>query len=496
MLVAALYLALAVLVDNIVTALPCIRLLPCISLDLEGGDWRLREKDLKVNLDVEEMPTSWYNIVSDLPEPLPPPLDPNTLKPASPDSLLRIFAKECILQETSTEKSIKIPDEVADAYIRNGRPTPIHRAKRLEDYLKTPAKIYFKREDLSPTGSHKPNTAIAQAFYAKKEGVERLTTETGAGQWGSALALGSAYFDMKCTVYMTRASYVQKPYRRVMMQLYGAEVLSSPSSNTSVGRSFHSQNNEHPGSLGIAISEALEDCLNHDTTKYCLGSVLNHVLLHQSIIGLEARKEFEKLDLKPDIIVGCIGGGSNFAGLAYPFVRDKLNKKSDPKFIGVEPKAVPSTTKGVYAYDYADTGKLTPLLKMYTVGHTYQCPPIHAGGLRYHGKAPSLSLLIKSGVVSTKAYTQNEIMEAGRLFSTIEGIVPAPETCHAVKAVIDEALTCKRTGEDKVILFNFSGHGLLDLKAYEDYFGGRLIDSEDQRNIEKSIASIPRVDSQ
>lgn len=457
----------------------------------------MREKQLKVNLDVEEMPTSWYNIVSDLPEPLPPPLDPNTLKPASPDSLLRIFAKECIMQEVSTEKSIRIPDEVIDAYIRNGRPTPIHRARRLEEQLKTPAKIYFKREDLSPTGSHKPNTAIAQAFYAKKEGVERLTSETGAGQWGSALALGSAYFDMKCTVYMTRASYVQKPYRRVMMQLYGAEVLPSPSNRTNIGRSFESQDHEHPGSLGIAISEALEDCLNHDTTKYCLGSVLNHVLLHQTIIGLEAKQEFEKLDSNPDIVIGCIGGGSNFAGLAYPFIRDRLSKKSDTKFIGVEPKAVPSTTKGVYAYDYADTGKLTPLLKMYTVGHTYQCPPIHAGGLRYHGKAPSLSLLIRNGIVTTKSYAQNQVMEAGRLFSTTEGIVPAPETCHAVKAVIDEALACKRTGEEKVILFNFSGHGLLDLKAYEDFLDNQLTDFEAKReDLQKSMSAIPKISEQ
>ena len=454
----------------------------------------MKDDRQKVNLDIEEMPTSWYNILTDLPEPLPPPLNAESLKPASPESLLRIFAKECILQEASTEKSIRIPDEVVEAYIRNGRPTPIHRAKRLEEYLKTPAKIYFKREDLSPTGSHKPNTAIAQTFYAKKQGVERVVTETGAGQWGSALALGSAYFDMKCTVYMTRASYKQKPYRRVMMQLYGAEVHDSPSSKTAIGRTFLMQDHDHPGSLGIAISEAIEDCLNHDTTKYCLGSVLNHVLLHQTIIGLEARLEFEKLDLEPDIVIGCIGGGSNFAGLAYPFIRDKLSRKRDTGFLAVEPKAVPSTTRGVYAYDYADTGKLTPLLKMYTVGHTYQCPPIHAGGLRYHGKAPSLSLLIRRGVIASRSYSQYEVMEAGKLFSTTEGIIPAPETCHAVKATIDEAIECRRTGEKKVILFGFSGHGLLDLKAYEDFLEGRLLNFEaDPEDLKKSMSTIPKI---
>jgi tryptophan synthase beta chain len=457
----------------------------------------LIDKNQKVNLDVEEMPTSWYNIVSDLPEPLPPPLNPESLKPAAPDYLLRIFAKECIVQEASTEKSIRIPDEVVDAYIKNGRPTPIYRAKRLEEYLKTPATIYFKREDLSPTGSHKPNTAIAQAFYARKQGVERLATETGAGQWGSALALGCAYFDMKCTVYMTRASFKQKPYRRVMMRLYGAEVLDSPSNQTEIGRAYLTQDRDHPGSLGIAISEALEDCLKHDTTRYCLGSVLNHVLLHQTIIGLEAKLEFEKLDSKPDLVVGCIGGGSNFAGLAYPFMKDELNGKSDIRFLAVEPKAVPSTTRGVYAYDYADTGKLTPLLKMYTVGHSYQCPPIHAGGLRYHGKAPSLSLLIRRGLIESRSYAQREVMEAGRLFSMTEGIVPAPETCHAVKAVIDEALECRRMCQKKVILFNFSGHGLLDLKAYEDHLDGQLVDFQASREeLQKSISAIPKTNEQ
>jgi tryptophan synthase beta chain len=455
----------------------------------------LRENPLKINLTVDEIPTSWYNIASDLPEPLPPPLDPKTLAPASPESLLRIFAKECIMQEASTERHIGIPEEILEAYIRNGRPTPVQRAKRLEEYLRTPAKIYFKREDLSPTGSHKPNTAIPQAYYAHKEGVQRLTTETGAGQWGSALALGCAQFGMKCTVYMTRSSYRQKPYRRVMMELYGAEVIESPSNRTEFGRSLLSEDHEHPGSLGIAITEALDDCLGSDSTKYSLGSVLNHVLLHQTIIGLEAKKQLEEYDIRPDVIIGCIGGGSNFAGLAYPFIQDKLKGNSRATFIGVEPTAVPSTTRGVYAYDYADTGGLTPLLKMYTVGHTYQCPPIHAGGLRYHGKAPSLSFLIRREQITSTSYGQREIMEAGKVFSRVEGIVPAPETCHAVKAVIDEAIKCKRTQEEKVILFNFSGHGLLDLKAYDDYLSGKLTDYEAQPDLEKSIASIPRIDA-
>jgi tryptophan synthase beta chain len=454
----------------------------------------LVEKTLKITLPVDQIPTSWYNIGPDLPEALPPPLDASTMQPASPDKLLRIFAKECIMQEMSTEKYIKIPEEVLEAYIRNGRPSPVQRAMRLEKYLKTPAQIYFKREDMSSTGSHKPNTAIAQAFYASKEGVKRLTTETGAGQWGSALALGCAYFDMKCTVYMTRASYKQKPYRRVMMEVYGAEVLDSPSKRTKIGQAYLAKDPQHPGSLGLAISEALEDCLNSDATKYSLGSVLNHVLLHQSVVGQEAKKQMEQNDLKPDIVIGCIGGGSNYAGLAYPFVQDKLKGKSDTAFLGVEPKAVPSTTKGVYAYDYADTGKLTPLLKMYTIGHTYQCPPIHAGGLRYHGKAPSLSLLIKKGIITTKAYLQTEVMEAGMTFSKVEGIIPAPETCHAIKAAIDEAVKCKKTGEKKVILFNFSGHGLLDLAAYEDYLGKKLVDFEaKQDDLKKSMADIPKI---
>ncbi|MBI3841458.1 MAG: TrpB-like pyridoxal phosphate-dependent enzyme, partial [Thaumarchaeota archaeon] len=340
---------------------------------------------LKATLAADRLPRNYYNIQHDLPERLPPPLDPKTLKPVSPEPLLRLFAKECVMQEISTEENIPIPEEVREAYLRLGRPTPLYRATRLEQKLNTPAKIFFKREDLNPAGSHKPNTAIPQAYYHKKEGTERLTTETGAGQWGSALALACALFDIDLTVYMTRSSFDQKPYRRILMEVYGAKVLSSPSQSTNAGRSFLAKNPQHPGSLGVAISEAVEDCVTHENTKYALGSVLNHVLTHQSVIGQEAQLQMEDFDADPDYIIGCIGGGSNYAGLAYPFMRDKLRRKSDTQFIAAEPKAVPSTTKGSYRYDFADSGETAPLIKMYTVGHNYLCPPIHAGGLRYHG---------------------------------------------------------------------------------------------------------------
>jgi tryptophan synthase beta chain len=416
------------------------------------------------------------------------------MKPVSPDALLRLFAKECVAQETSTQEYIPIPEEVREAYLRLGRPTPLHRATRLEQKLKTPAKIYFKREDLNPAGSHKPNTAIAQAYYHRQEGTERLTTETGAGQWGTALALAASLFDIDLTVYMTRSSYHQKPYRRILMEVYGAGVHASPSDQTNVGKSFLEQDPQHPGSLGIAISEAIEDCLTHDDTKYSLGSVLNHVLTHQSIVGEEARLQMEELDAAPDFIVGCIGGGSNYAGLSYPFIRDKLRGKSDAEYVAVESSAVPSTTRGEYRYDYGDTGRMTPLVKMYTVGHTYQCPPIHAGGLRYHGKAPSMCLLIDKGFMRSVAYNQSEIMDAGLLFSQTEGIVPAPETNHAVKAAIDLALECRRKNEAKVILFNLSGHGLLDLKAYDDKLAGSLEDyAPRDESIREALAAVPAV---
>jgi tryptophan synthase beta chain len=440
------------------------------------------------------MPTNWYNLLHDLPEPLPGIIDPKTREPVSPEPLLRLFAKECVMQEVSAQEFIPIPEEVRDAYLRIGRPTPLYRATRLEKKLNTPAKIFFKREDLNPAGSHKPNTAIPQAYYHMKEGTHRLTTETGAGQWGSALALACALFGIDLSVYMTRSSYQQKPYRRVLMEVYGAKVYASPSDRTNVGKSALLRDPNHPGSLGLAISEAVEDCVTHDDTKYSLGSVLNHVLMHQTIVGQEAKEQMKELDVEPDYVVGCIGGGSNYAGLSYPFMRDKLKENAVTEFVAVEPRAVPSTTRGEYRYDFGDTGEILPLAKMYTVGHRYQCPPIHAGGLRYHGKAPSMSWLINKGYMKSVAYNQNEIMEAGILFAQTEGIVPAPETNHAVKAAIDLALQCKERNEEKVILFNFSGHGLLDLQAYDDKLSGTLEDFEpDLEMIRTALESVPVV---
>jgi len=436
------------------------------------------DKEHAVFLPQDEMPTHWYNILADLPEQLPPPLDPRSLKPMSPEPLLRLFAKEVVMQEVSSERFIKIPDEVYDAYLHLPRPTPLLRARRLEKFLNTPAEIYYKCEYVNPTGSHKPNTAIAQAYYNMVEGNERLVTETGAGQWGSALAMASALFGLKCDVYMVRASYDQKPGRRTMMEAMGANVVASPSKVTGFGRGILESDPNNTGSLGMAISEAIEDCLAHEDTRYCLGSVLNHVLLHQTVIGLEAKKQFEMVDVEPDIICGCIGGGSNFAGFAYPFMADKLRGKSATQFVACEPKAVPSTTRGVYTYDFGDTAEMTPLMKMYTIGHKYQPPPIHAGGLRYHGKAPSLCYLINKGYVNSVAYSQTEVFEAARILAQTEGMITAPETAHIVKYAIDEALNCKKTGEKKVIAFNNCGHGLLDLQAYDAFMNGRLEDYE------------------
>jgi tryptophan synthase beta chain len=436
------------------------------------------DQDL-VFLEPDELPKHWYNILADLPEPLPPPLDPRTKQPLDPAPLTRIFAKELVRQEASAERYIPIPEEVREAYMRIiPRPTPLKRARRLEEHLKTPAKIYYKCEYISPPGSHKPNTAIPQAYYNMKEGVARVVTETGAGQWGSALSLAASLFGLKCRVYMVRVSYEQKPGRRVMMEAWGAEVIPSPSRETEVGRKILAASPQHPGSLGIAISEALEDALAHEDTRYCLGSVLNHVLLHQTVVGLEAKKQFEKIGVYPDVVVGCIGGGSNYAGFAYPFMYDKLRGKSEAEFVACEPRAIPSTTKGVYTYDFGDEAGLTPLLKMYTVGHKYVPPPIHAGGLRYHGKAPSLCYLINRGYMRSVAYHQNEVFEAAALFARVEGMLPAPETAHCIKFVIDEAIRCRQKNEPKVIAFNNCGHGLLDLRAYEEYLAGRLQDYE------------------
>ncbi|WP_324735476.1 TrpB-like pyridoxal phosphate-dependent enzyme [Thermococcus sp. SY098] len=429
---------------------------------------------VKAVLKPEEIPTKWYNILPDLPEPPAPPLDPETDEPINPEKLKRIFAEELVKQEMSSKRFIEIPEEILEMYAKIGRPTPLFRATHLEKALKTPAKIYFKYEGATITGSHKINTALAQAYYAKSQDIERLVTETGAGQWGTALSLAGALFGLKIRVYMARASYQQKPYRKILMQTYGAEIYPSPSDRTRIGRKFLAQDPNHPGGLGIAISEAIEDVLNDENARYSLGSVLNHVLMHQTIIGEEARLQMELLGEEPTTIVGCVGGGSNFAGLAYPFVRDVLKGKAGYEFYAIEPRAAPSMTRGVYTYDYGDSGRLTPKIKMHTLGHTYYVPPIHAGGLRYHGLAPTLSILINHGIVKPKAYHQTEIFEAAVLFARTEGIVPAPESAHAVKGVIDLALKAKENGEKKVILFNLSGHGLLDLKGYEDFLEGRL----------------------
>lgn len=427
------------------------------------------------------MPTSWYNIQADLPEPLPPPLDPTTMKPVNPQLLQRIFAEELVRQEVSTERYMKIPDEVLDAYVRLPRPTPLYRAKRLERQLKTPAEIYFKCENFSPAGSHKTNTAIAQAYYNKKQGISRLATETGAGQWGTALALACSLFDLKCRIYMVRTSYENKPGRKIMAQIYGAEMFPSPSDQTNFGRKLLKENPKNPGALGIAITEAIEDTLANEDTRYSLGSVLNHVLMHQTVLGLEAKKQFELVDKYPDIVCGCIGGGSNYGGFCFPFMMDTLKGKKETEFIGCESKAVPHTTKGVYTYDYGDTGKMTPLLKMLTIGHDYSCPPVHAGGLRYHGMAPLISYLIHKGYMSSIAYDQTEVFEAARLLAQTEGMIAAPETAHSLKFVIDQALECKKTGKKKIIAMNYSGHGLLDLSAYEQFLAGKLVNYEPEK---------------
>ncbi|ASJ16409.1 TrpB-like pyridoxal-phosphate dependent enzyme [Thermococcus chitonophagus] len=432
---------------------------------------------MKVVLPDGKIPRKWYNILPDLPEPLAPPLDPETNEPINPEKLKRIFAEELVKQEMSQERYIEIPKKVREMYSKIGRPTPLFRATNLEKILGTPARIYFKYEGATVTGSHKINTALAQAYYAKKQGIERLVTETGAGQWGTALSLAGALMGLKVRVYMARASYYQKPYRKTLMRVYGAEIFPSPSENTEIGRKFLKENPDHPGSLGIAISEAIEDVLKDEKARYSLGSVLNHVLLHQTVIGLEAKEQMKEFE-EPDVIIGCVGGGSNFAGLAYPFVKDVLDGKADYEFIAVEPRAAPSMTRGVYTYDYGDSGRLTPKMKMHTLGHTYYVPPIHAGGLRYHGLAPTLSILLNHGIVKPIAYHQTEVFEAAVLFAKAEGIVPAPESAHAVKAAIDKALEAKKEGKEIVILFNLSGHGLLDLKGYEDFLDGKLEDYE------------------
>jgi len=410
----------------------------------------------------------------------------------TPDFLSILFPMELIMQEVSMDRFIDIPKELIDIY-RMWRPTPLVRAERLEKFLDTPAKIYFKNESVSPAGSHKPNTAVAQAYYNKREGTKNLATETGAGQWGSALAFACNIFGIGCTVYMVRVSYDQKPYRKLMMRVWGADVYASPSDRTDAGKHMLAEDPDSPGSLGLAISEAVEVAAKSGgTTKYSLGSVLNHVILHQTIVGLETKKQFEKIGEFPDILIGCVGGGSNFGGFACPFIPDKMKNK-DMRIIAVEPIACPSLTKGPFAYDYGDTAKTGPIAKMYTLGHDFIPPRIHAGGLRYHGMAPIISLLYNEKLIEAVAVHQKTVFDAGAIFAKTEGIIPAPETCHAIRVAIDEALECKRTGEKKVIAFNFSGHGFFDLTSYEAYMDGKLLNYEyPDEKIKESLKKLPK----
>ncbi|RLD91950.1 MAG: TrpB-like pyridoxal phosphate-dependent enzyme [Aquificota bacterium] len=429
-----------------------------------------------ITLDPQKMPKEWYNALVDLPKPLEPPLNPATGKPLTPQDLAPLFPPALIEQEMSQERWIPIPREVLEVYAL-WRPTPLYRAWGLEKALNTPARIYYKYEGTSPAGSHKPNTAVAQAYYNAQSGIKRLTTETGAGQWGSALAFATKFFGLECTVYMVRVSYEQKPYRRTMMEVWGGKVYPSPSDKTQTGRSILEQDPDNPGSLGIAISEAVEDAVTHEDTHYALGSVLNHVLLHQTVIGLEAKEQLAQVGDYPDVVIGCCGGGSNLGGIALPFLADKATGK-EVRLMAVEPKACPTLTKGAFTYDFGDTARMTPLLKMYTLGHNFVPPSIHAGGLRYHGDSPIISLLVREGAMEAAAYYQTEVFEAGLLFARTEGFIPAPETNHAIKAAIDEAIKAKEEGEERVILFNFSGHGLLDLSSYDAFFKGELQDYE------------------
>ena len=448
---------------------------------------------VKYLLDESRLPKFWYNIAADLPKPMDPPLHPGTGQPLGPDDLAPLFPMALIEQEVSTEREIEIPDPVREVY-RLWRPSPLYRARNLEKALDTPAHIYYKYEGVSPSGSHKPNTAVAQAFYNAQEGVKKLSTETGAGQWGSSLAFAGAHFGLEVLVYMVKVSYHQKPYRRVLMETYGAKCLASPTDTTNAGRAVLERDPDSPGSLGIAISEAVEIAATHDDTKYALGSVLNHVLLHQTVIGQEAMAQMEMAGEYPDVVIGCAGGGSNFAGLAFPFIGEELRGGRKVRAVAVEPAACPTMTRGRYAYDFGDTEHLTPLVKMHTLGHTFMPPGFHAGGLRYHGMAPLVSHLVELGEVTPVAVHQNPSFEAGVTFARAEGIVPAPESTHAVRAAIDEALDAKEKGEARVILFNLSGHGFLDLSAYEDYFAGRLEDRDyDREALEKALQALPEV---
>jgi tryptophan synthase beta chain len=448
----------------------------------------------KFLLDENEMPKAWYNIQADLPKPLPPVIHPGTGQPIGPQDLAVLFPMELIKQEVSQERYIEIPEPVQDVY-KLYRPSPLIRARRLEKALDTPAQIYYKYEGVSPVGSHKLNTAIAQVYYNKLEGTTRIATETGAGQWGTALAFACNIFGIECKVYMVKISFEQKPYRRILMETYGAKVVASPSTDTHAGAAALDNDPECTGSLGLAISEAVEDAATHQPgTKYSLGSVLNHVLMHQTVIGLEAQKQFEKAEVEPDILIACVGGGSNFGGFALPFVREKIVNKKKTRIIAVEPTATPSLTKGPYAFDYGDTAKLAPIVKMYTLGSSFMPPSIHAGGLRYHGMAPIISALYNQGYIEAMAVQQNAVFAAGVQFARAEGILPAPESSHAIRVAIDEALKCKARGEKKVIAFNLSGHGHFDLGGYDAYFRHQLPDYEyPESEVAKAVAQLPKI---
>ena len=448
---------------------------------------------VKYLLDETRMPKHWYNLVADLPVPPPPVLHPGTMQPVGPDDLAPLFPMELIMQEVTTEREVPIPEPVREVY-RQWRPSPLYRARRLEQVLQTPAKIYYKYEGVSPAGSHKPNTAVPQAFYNKQAGVKRLVTETGAGQWGSSLAFAGALNGLEVKVFLVRVSYDQKRYRRALMETYGASCTPSPSKETQAGRDILAQRADHPGSLGIAISEAVEIAAQRDDTKYALGSVLNHVLLHQTVVGQEAMAQMEMAGDYPDVIVGCTGGGSNFAGIAFPFLGAQLRGGQKMRIVAVEPAACPSLTRGQYAYDFGDTAHLTPLTKMHTLGSTFTPPGFHAGGLRYHGMAPLVSHIKQLGLIEAVAYHQTTCFEAGVLFARAEGILPAPEANHAVKGAIEEALKCKAEGKSRTILFNLCGHGHFDMQAYIDYFGGKLQDlNYDEAELAMALSGLPSV---
>ncbi|UCG78457.1 MAG: TrpB-like pyridoxal phosphate-dependent enzyme [Nitrospirota bacterium] len=449
-------------------------------------------RQTKIVLPDNEIPTKWYNIMADMPNLPKPPLHPGTKQPAGPDDLTPIFPMALIEQEVSQERWIDIPEEVLDVYTL-WRPSPMFRAHRLEEALGTPAKIYYKYEGVSPAGSHKPNTAIPQAFYNKQAGMKRISTETGAGQWGASLALAGSLFGIDITVYMVKVSYGQKPYRRIQMETWGAEVFPSPSTKTQAGTKILEGDPDSPGSLGIAISEAVEDAATHQDTNYALGSVLNHVLLHQTVIGLEAKKQFEMVGDYPDVIFGCCGGGSNLAGASFPFIQDKIAGK-ELRVVAVEPQSCPTLTKGEFRYDFGDTIGMTPLLMMYTLGHDFVPPGIHAGGLRYHADAPLVCQLYHDGLMEAVAYGQTGVFEAAIQFAKTEGIIPAPETAHAIKGVIDEAIKAKEEGKERTIFFNLSGHGYLDLQAYADYLSNKLQDYEyPEEKIKEALSKLPQI---